>query len=237
MKNEDAKKLILKAVLCTHMLLFLSAALVILVSRPSSYALPQTVVRLEPAFCSAFPGQTFKVDITVADVQNLYGLEVDVSWNALVLEIAGVDVKVGQPGGALSSSVYIVENSTTTSQYILAAASVAPAPPFNGTGTAATITFQVKAHGNSTLGLTSQLYDFPPPDREPKVSLPIEHATLGSTFEETIPEISSLPLLAVLVAVAVSTAVLSLKKLRSHHGGRSRQKLLMIEKANCVTGS
>jgi hypothetical protein len=226
MKNEDAKRLILKAVLCTHVLLFLSAAHVVLAFTPSSYALPQTVVRLEPAFCSAFLGQTFSVDITVADVQNLYGLEVDVSWNASVLEIAGVDVKVGQPGGALCSPMYIVENSTTTGQYILAVTSVPPAPSFNGTGTAATLTFRVKNPGNSTLSLTSQLYDFPPPDREPRTSLPIEHATLGSMFEETIPEISSLPLLAVLVAVAVSTAILSLKKLGRSHTGRPRQKAI-----------
>jgi len=231
MKHEDAK-LMLKAVLCIITLLFLSAALVF---TPGSYALPQTTVRLKPAFCSAGLNQTFMVDITVADVQNLYGLEVDVFWNASVLEIAGVDVKVGQAGGTLYGPVYIAENATTTSQYILAATSAIPAPPFNGTGTAATITFRVKEHGNSTLSLTSQLYDFPPPDREPRTSLPIEHATLGSMFEETIPEISSIPLLAVLIAVAVSTAILGLKGLGRPHVGRPRRKLLMIEKANCVT--
>lgn len=226
MKDEDAKRLIPKAVPSTYVLLFLSAAIVFFASTPSSHAQPQTVVRLEPAFCSANLGQIFNVNITVADVQNLYGLEIDVIWNASVLEIAGVDVKIGQAGGALCSPVYIAENSTTTSQYILAATSVAPAPPFNGTGTAATITFRVKDHGNSTLNVTSQLYDFPPPDREPRTSLPIEHTTLGSMFEETIPEISSLPILAVLIAVAVSTAVLSLKKLGRPHVGRPRQKVI-----------
>lgn len=226
MKDEDPKRRILKAVLCAHALLFLSASLVFLAFTPNSDALPQTVVRLEPGFCSANVDQTFRVNIMVADVRNLYGLEVDVSWNASVLEIAGVDVKVGLAGGVLCSSVYIVENSTTTNQYILAATSVAPAPPFNGTGTAATVTFRVKDHGNSSLSVTSQLYDFPPPDRDPRVSLPIEHTVLGSMFEETIPEISSLPLLVVLVAVAVSTALLSLKKLARPHVGRPRQKVI-----------
>jgi hypothetical protein len=233
MSRKKAKIPITKAVL----LLLLAALVFILVCTSDLYALSQTMVKLEPALCSASLGETFMANITVADVQNLYGLEVDVSWNASVLEIARVDVRVGQAGGALYSSVYIVENSTTDSQYTLAATSVAPAPPFNGTGTAATITFRVKDHGNSSLSVTSQLYDFPPPDRDPRVSLPIEHTTLGSTFEETIPEIGSLPLLAFLIVAVVSAAVLCLKKLGSPHGGRSRQKVINEEKANSVAGS
>jgi hypothetical protein len=177
------------------------------------------------------------VNITVADVQNLYGLEVDVSWDASVLEIAVVEVKVGQADEVLCNPVYIVENSTTDSLYALAAVSMIPAPPFNGTGTAATITFRVKGQGNSSLSVSSQLYDFPPPDREPRISLPIEHDTLGSTFQETIPEISSLPLLAMLTATAISTAILSFAKYRSHYGGRSaRGRLLMSGTSIRVAG-
>jgi hypothetical protein len=227
MKSERTKSLTSKAVF-----LPLSAALVfILVCTPDSCSLSQTTVKLEPALCSAGLGETFTANVTVADVQNLYGLEVDVSWNASVLEIARVDVRVGQAGGALYSSVYVVENSTSDSQYTLAATSVAPAPPFNGTGTAATITFRVKNHGNSSLSVTSLLYDFPPPDRDPRVSLPIEHTTLGSMFEETIPEIGNLALLVVLIAVAGTTAVLSLKKFRTPDGRCSRQKVINDRKS------
>lgn len=207
---KDAKSQGLKAASCT--LLFLSSALVFLACTPNSYAPPQTTMRLEPALCSAGLGETFVANITVADVQNLYGLEVDVSWNASVLEIAEVNVRVGQADGALCSSVYIAENSTADSQYTLAATSVAPAPPFNGTGTAATITFRVKDHGNSSLSATSQLYDFPPPDRYPRESLPIEHVTLGSMFEETVPEIVGSPMLATFVALTLFIVVLFLRK-------------------------
>lgn len=233
MKSERVRSLTSKAVF-----LLLSAVLIFILVCTSDLARSsQTTVKLEPALCSANMGETFIANITIADVQNLYGLEVDVSWNASVLEIAEVDVRVGQAGGALYSSVYVVENSTTDSQYVLAATSVAPAPPFNGTGTAATITFRVKDHGNSSLSVTSQLYDFPPPDRDPRVSLPIEHTALGSMFEETIPEIGSLPLLAFLIVAAVSTAVLCLRKLGSFAGRCSRQKVINEEEANCVAGS
>lgn len=227
MKREKAKNLASKA-----FFLLLSVALVfVFVCTSDSYGLSQTTVKLEPALCSASLGETFTANVTVADVQNLYGLEADVSWNASVLEVARVDVEVGQAGGVLYSSVYIAENSTTESQYTLAATSVAPAPPFNGTGTAATITFRVKDHGNSSLSVTSQLYDFPPLDRYPRESLPIEHTTLESMFEETVPEIGSLPLLALLIVFAVSTAVLCLKKLGSPDDGCSRQKVINDRKS------
>jgi hypothetical protein len=207
---KDSKSRVLRATSST--LLFLVSALVFLAWAPNSYALPETTVRVEPALCSAGLGQTFVANITIADVQNLYGLEVGVFWNASVLEIVEVDVRVGQADGALCSSVYIAENSTADSQYALAAMSVAPAPSFNGTGTAATITFRVKDHGNSSLSATSELYDFPPPDRYPRESLPIEHATLGSMFEETVPEIGGPSMLVTLMALTFFIAVLFLRK-------------------------
>jgi hypothetical protein len=227
MKRERTKSLTSEAVF----LLFSAALVFIFVCMPDSYAQPQTTLRLEPSLCFASLGETFTANVTITDVQNLYGLEVVVSWNASVLEATRVDVKVGQAGGVLYSSVYIAENSTINSQYTLAATSVAPAPPFNGTGTAATITFRVKDHGNSSFSMTSQLYDFPPPDRYPRESLPIEHTTQGSMFEETVPEIGSLPLLALLIVVAVSTAVLCLKKLGSPDDGCSRQKVINDRKS------
>jgi hypothetical protein len=215
---KNTKNRALKGTSCT--LLFLLSAFVFLASALNPYALPETTVKLEPALCSAGLGQTFVTNITVADVQNLYGLEVDVFWNASVLEIAEINVRVGQADGALYSSVYIAENSTADSQYTLAATSVAPAPPFNGTGTAVTITFRVKDHGNSSLSATSQLYDFPPPDRYPRESLPIEHITLGSTFEETVPEIGG-PLMLMTLALTVFIVVLFLRKRGSLAGQKA----------------
>jgi hypothetical protein len=197
------------------MLVFL--ALVFLFSFPQtsgSKATFQTVVRVDPATSSADLNGTFTVNITVADVQNLYGLEVNVYWNATVLEVLNVDVRVGQTDGALCSKVYIVDNSTAVGKYSLAAMSVAPAPAFNGTGLIVRITFHVKNHGNSPLDLNSQLYDFPPPDRDPRISLPIEHDTQRGLFEEVIPEITNLPLFPILTAFTATVLLLILRKHR-----------------------
>ena len=44
-------------------------------------AAPETVVKVEPSSSYANVGETFTINITVVDVQNLYGVEVTLYWN------------------------------------------------------------------------------------------------------------------------------------------------------------
>lgn len=188
---------------------FLVVMIILVFSQYHVYAVAAaTVVKVDPNVSSANVSETFTINITVQEVQNLYGLEETLDWNASVLNAVSIDVRLGQAGGALYNSVYIVENSSTPGNYRLAATCVNPTPPFNGTGTIATITFQVINQGNSTLNLTSKLYDYPPPDREPRVSLPIDHTIISGLFEQVIPEMPNQPLLALLLLFAASTTAL-----------------------------
>jgi len=171
---------------------------------------------VDPNMNSANLGETFTINITVTEVQNLYGIEETLDWNASVLNAVSIDVRIGQTGGALYNSVFIIQNSSAPGKYSLAATSVNPAPSFNGTGTIATIAFQVTGQGNSMLNLTSKLYDYPPTNREPRVSMPIEHTVVNGLFEQVIPEMPNQPLLALLLLFAASATALSLKKRTKH---------------------
>jgi len=196
-----------------------------------------TVVEVEPQVSSASVGGNFTVNVTVVDVENLYGLEVYLSWNASILEPVGIDVRLGLTDGALYNPVYVVENSTQDGEYVLAATSTseppAPAPPFNGTGNLVMVTFNVKSPGTSSLTVAAQLYDYPPPDRDPRLAMPIDHSTINGEFSSIIPEISNPAVLLVLMTFTVVAVAFSLRILDKN---RTRQDLLAEQKATRYAG-
>jgi hypothetical protein len=181
--------------------LFLCA--LVLIRLNAAQASPETVVEVVPYASSANVSQTFTVNVTIVDVQNLYGLDARVYWNSSILEAVNIDVRLGQADGVLYNSPYPIENSTQPGTYAIAATSTPPAPSFNGSGNIVRITFKVTGPGYSNLDLETQLSDYPPPDREPRVSLPIQHTTIGGHFSMIIPEI---PGSAILVAFMILTA-------------------------------
>ena len=154
-------------------------------------ASPETIVKVDPSTISVNVSDTFTVNITVVDIQNLYSVEVTLNWNSSVLELEEVDIRIGQSDGVLNNPFSIVENSTQTGRYTLAALSYEPAPSFNGTGNVVTLTFKAKDSGDSRLDLESQLYDYPPLDRYPPISEPIAHTTLDGFYSAVLPEIPS----------------------------------------------
>lgn len=166
-------------------------------------AFPDTVVIVEPNSSSAIVGETFSINVTVVDVQNLYGLEAILSWNSSVLTLVNTEVQLGQNGGVLNAPVYIADNSTQGSRYTISATSTSPAPSFNGTGNIVRMDFSVVGTGACELDLQTQLYDYPPPDRDPRLSLPIAHTDVDGFFQSVIPEFPS-------NLVFVATAMLTL---------------------------
>ena len=176
-------------------------------------AAPETVVRVEPYTSSANVGETFTINITVVDVQNLYGIEVTLYWNSSILKAVNTDVRLGQTSGVLYNPIYIVENSTQKGKYVLAGTSTAPAPSFSGSGNIVRITFNVANLGNCKLDLETQLYDYPPPDREPRISLPIEHTTIDGFFGAAIPEIPNITILLTFMILTALGAIFSQKTL------------------------
>jgi len=172
-------------------------------------ALPDTSVIVEPNESSAIVGDSFSVNVTIVDVQNLYGLEAILSWNSTILALVNVEVQLGQDGGVLNAPIYVAENSTQGSRYTVSATSTNPAPSFNGTGNIVRLNFSVIGLGTSELDLQTQLYDYPPSDRDPHLSLPITHADVDGLFQSVIPEFPNYLVLVAALVLTLFSAVLS----------------------------
>ncbi len=156
-----------------------------------------TTVFILPSTVSAFLDESFTITLGLSNVQNLYSLEVILHWDPTVLRAANVEIRLGMEtfsDGVLhesssSPSIFIAENNLTQGEYRLVATSMAPASPFSGSGNIARITFDPLKIGSSAFDLDSQLFDYPPFDRDPRVSYPISHSTQDSfvTIEERAP--------------------------------------------------
>jgi len=197
-------------------------------------AVPETIVKVDPQTISVKVGEKSTVNIIVIDVQNLYGIEVELLWNSSILKPVNVDVRLGQTDGVLYNPIYIVENSTLKGKYVLAATSYSPAPSFNGSGNIVRITFNVTNSGDSKLDLETQLWDRPPPNG---VSSPIYHTTIDG-FVNAIPEFPSITILIILIIITTLAVVLSkkiLKKTSSHLQYQPQQSKLTFISTGKVT--
>lgn len=178
---------------------------------------------MEPYENSANIGQTFTVNLTISTVQNLYGVGMTLNWNSTVLRLENFDVRFGESDGVLYNPIYVAENFTLEGKYFLSATSTNPAPSFNGSGNMAKLTFRVLAMGETTFDLETQLYDYPPLDRDPRISLPIAHVTTDAVFQGIIPEFSSPTIFLGFLFLALLTSLLVKKIWRQ----RSRQNVLV----------
>jgi hypothetical protein len=172
-------------------------------------AVPDTVVTVEPSSTSVAVSDTFCVNVSVFDVQNLYGLEMTLSWNSTILHLVKVEILLGQNGGVLNPPVYIAENLTLENRYSLSATSTSPAPSFYGTGNVVSMNFSVNNIGTCMFDLQTQLYDYPPLDRDPRLSLPIAHTDVDGVFTGVIPEFSHHLIFVAIISLTLFSVVLS----------------------------
>jgi len=177
-------------------LLWNTFLLLLIVTRIATVrAAPRTTIRVEPYASTAQVGESFTINITLTDAQNLYGVEVALHWNTSILRITNVDVRLGNeshPDGILHEPIFIAKNETVQNEgrYLLAATSMAPADSFNGSGNIVKITFDVTNVGSCKLDLETELRGKPPPG---DVAPLIEHTTVDGFFGRQI-EISAFPM-------------------------------------------
>jgi hypothetical protein len=180
-------------------------------------AFPDTAVIVEPNSSSVVVGETFSINVTVVDVHNLYGLEVILSWDSTILALVNMEVQLGQNGGVLNAPVYIADNSTQGSRYTISATSTSPAPSFSGTGSIVHMNFSVIGTGACKLELQTQLYDYPPPDRDPRLSLPIVHTDVDGFFQGIIPEFPGYLFFVATAMLTLLSVVFSKQRARAKH--------------------
>jgi hypothetical protein len=133
-------------------------------------AAQSATVKVDPALTEYYlnaVGKEFTVAVKITDVTNLYGFDLKLRWNTTVLEYVSHSVKVPRntyPDGVLWDPTLQAANTVneTAGTYWIAYSSMNPAPAFNGSGTAFTMTFRVKYHPvqpSPDANVTLELYD------------------------------------------------------------------------------
>lgn len=177
-----------------------------------------TTVKVQPSNSAPSVGTTFTVEITISNVQNLYGVDVSLTWNKDILRIVSASSQLGvesHPGGVLHESVYVAEDSMSqqTGTYQLVAVSEGSAAAFSGSGKIVTLTFTVVHAGHSELTLVTELADHPAPGENSNF---ITHTDLSSSVNAVISEFSTVFALAVFLILATGALVFSKKRIKKN---------------------
>jgi len=110
----------------------------------------------DPLSLGLKPGEAGKVALRVQGVENLYGLEVHLSFDPALVEVVDADpakpgVQIG--GGDFLPNGFVAVNNAdnATGRIDYAVTLLNPAEPVSGEGVLAAITFEGKANGSSPL--------------------------------------------------------------------------------------
>jgi len=95
--------------------------------------------------------QQFTVSVVIENATDLYGFDISFRWNATFLTYVNHSIRVPRddyPDGVLQAPTFSLakELNATAGTYRLACSSMAPALPFDGTGTVFNMTFKVRYH-------------------------------------------------------------------------------------------
>jgi hypothetical protein len=170
-----------------------------------------TTVAVSPQVTNALLGETITINITLSNVQNLYGIDVFLLWNPSALTVQNVNIRLGvdsHPDGILhetpSADIFVQENTTDqeNGEYHLVATSVAPAPSFSGSGNIAIISFNVTDIGHSELILMTELADY-----NPSGSNLIDHTDVNGSVDSVIPEFPSAIAIGIILILVTAAAV------------------------------
>ena len=115
-----------------------------------------TSISVYPSSITTYKGETFSVNMTVNDVTNMYGWELQLYWNKAVLNCTNAQIRIpaGWSGNTLEAGAGI-ENTlnATHGRYWKALSALSPAPAFNGSMAIVTLAFEAKAAGTTKLDL------------------------------------------------------------------------------------
>ena len=133
-------------------------------------AVTNTKIAVEPEELSGSVGETVKANITVYNVVDLYGIEINVTWNPEILQPTRVQYQIPW------KKSFELQNVTGPGWYALAVAGLTQPPdPYTGNYTFVSITYKVLKIGTTKIDFeTSKLSDIS--------ANPIPHAVVIATF-------------------------------------------------------
>jgi parallel beta-helix repeat protein len=127
----------------------------------------KTIVRFEPQYLRVFVNETFTIKMRVENASSLYGFDIQTTWNTTCLKYlnhtATIPVEEYTSGLLHEPVLWIRDEVNETgvagaqpeTRYWIIVSSMAPAPPFNGSGSAVTMNFRALNHtGITTLNFT-----------------------------------------------------------------------------------
>jgi len=192
-------------------------------------------------------GSTLTVTLTISSVQNLAGIDATIQWVPAVLTLANVVLNLGNShsNGVLhgtnlnydsnnlnSGDIYVQETKVAGSYHLVAQSIGASNPGFTGSGTFATLTFNVVKPGPAGLSLQTALADHPASGATANL---IDHQDIASsvtavasgssstptssssptsstTPTPSVPEFPSTIVIALFIAIAIAVTVFTAKK-------------------------
>ena len=226
------------------LLLFVASLLFVL---PFQMVKAQTVtVSVQPQNNTVSVGQTLTVHIEISNVQNLYAVDISLTWDTSMLKLDSNESFVGVPNGILNTPVLVVQDTAdqSTGEYHLVATSENPAGPFSGSATVATLTFTVISAGQSQLTFLNpnqQLASYPQSGGTSEyISATVVNGNVytsstspspitstspppsnGSASPSSTPKVPEVPSLAILPLLMLIPLVLLMPKLRKQGFGRA----------------
>ena len=193
-------------------------------------------------------GSILTVTLKISNVQNLAGIDTTLQWDPSVLTLQNSVLNLGDShsNGVLhgskvitdintanSGDIYINETKISGSYELVAQAIGATNPGFTGSGTIATLTFNVIKEGSAQLSLTTDLADHPATGQTAQninhqdqvdsataiastsvspTTSPTNSPTTSASTSPTTPEYPIFPIIAVTIAIASAVIFLSVKK-------------------------
>ena len=152
------------------------------------------VVYVDPSEVkNVFSPSTFTISVKVANVTNLYGIDIQFAWNKSIIKYAShvkeIPVETYPSGILHKNTINVIDqvdenasmvDSEPGTMYWLSEASLAPAKTFNGSGTIFTMTFQVVGLGTSPLKIVACTL-------AEKSGNPIDHTEKNGVFVNYVP--------------------------------------------------
>ena len=222
-----------------------------------------TIVNAAASTSQPAVGSTLTVTITISNVQNLAGIDTTLIWNPSILSLKNVTLNIGDShtNGVLhgtnlnydssnlkSGDIYIQETKVSGSYHLVAQAIGQSNPGFSGSGTIATLTFNVVSAESAGLSLQTDLADHPAAGQNANnidhqdTAASVTAVAAGSsttpsssstpTLSPSVPELPAVIVIAILISLATAASILAITRINKHKIRQLKSNISPAKEAN-----